>query len=239
MTQVQSDFINEIKDNINSNNIQDLVKNLTTHRPGLTESDIKELLVKTQNPAIIKILDKFLGLYRVVYGENTQSESEAVHNVYTHNKMENRHMQLLYNAFLMKIKNPNYNYTAYLVKEIYNYLRDEHKNTNNEIFSRYSNLKNKGNVLAEEIYDGIITPREFVFMTPEDMKGDNLRELEAKLLEKGIFDSTIPEQTGETDLFKCPKCGKRKAIYGQLQTRSADEPMTTYIRCCCGHVWKF
>lgn len=40
--------------------------------------------------------------------------------------------------------------------------------------------------------------------------------------------------------FKCGKCGSKKTDYYQLQTRSADEPMTTYVTCHgCGSRWKF
>lgn len=41
-------------------------------------------------------------------------------------------------------------------------------------------------------------------------------------------------------IFKCRKCGSRKTRYHQLQTRSADEPMTTYVNCMnCSNTWKF
>lgn len=37
----------------------------------------------------------------------------------------------------------------------------------------------------------------------------------------------------------CPKCGHPKAFFFQMQTRSADEPMTTFYRCAgCAHQWK-
>lgn len=40
-------------------------------------------------------------------------------------------------------------------------------------------------------------------------------------------------------LFKCGKCKSVKTTYYQMQTRSADEPMTTYVTCKnCGHRWK-
>ena len=43
-----------------------------------------------------------------------------------------------------------------------------------------------------------------------------------------------------TDIFYCHKCGKRKCTFYQLQTRSADEPMTTFVNCLvCGNAWKF
>ena len=34
-----------------------------------------------------------------------------------------------------------------------------------------------------------------------------------------------------TDLYKCYKCGERKATSYQMQVRSADEPMTIFVTC--------
>ena len=43
-----------------------------------------------------------------------------------------------------------------------------------------------------------------------------------------------------TDAFKCKRCGESKSELMQAQTRSADEPMTTFITCLhCGHRMKF
>ncbi|KAJ1074869.1 hypothetical protein K5549_020519, partial [Capra hircus] len=39
----------------------------------------------------------------------------------------------------------------------------------------------------------------------------------------------------------CPKCEHPRAYFMQLQTRSADEPMTTCYKCGdvqCGHRWR-
>jgi len=42
-----------------------------------------------------------------------------------------------------------------------------------------------------------------------------------------------------TDSFKCRKCGSRSCSYYEVQTRSADEPMTQFINCLdCGNRWK-
>lgn len=39
--------------------------------------------------------------------------------------------------------------------------------------------------------------------------------------------------------FKCMKCGSEKTTYYQLQTRSADEPMTTFVQCTqCSARWR-
>lgn len=40
---------------------------------------------------------------------------------------------------------------------------------------------------------------------------------------------------------RCPECSHDHAYFMQLQTRSADEPMTTFYRCCnpqCNHNWR-
>ncbi|XP_023025417.1 RNA polymerase III subunit K [Leptinotarsa decemlineata] len=40
---------------------------------------------------------------------------------------------------------------------------------------------------------------------------------------------------------RCPKCSHDRAYFLQMQTRSADEPMTTFYRCCnpeCNHYWR-
>jgi len=42
-----------------------------------------------------------------------------------------------------------------------------------------------------------------------------------------------------TDQFKCRKCSSRSCSYYEVQTRSADEPMTQFITCLdCGNRWK-
>lgn len=41
--------------------------------------------------------------------------------------------------------------------------------------------------------------------------------------------------------FTCPKCRHKRASYFQLQTRSSDEPMTTFLKCLnrkCRNRWR-
>ena len=58
---------------------------------------------------------------------------------------------------------------------------------------------------------------------------------------KSIRDKNKFEQNLEaaTDTFKCRKCHSKKCTYYQMQTRSADEPMTIFVTCIeCGNRWK-
>ncbi|CAG2108907.1 unnamed protein product [Medioppia subpectinata] len=59
-----------------------------------------------------------------------------------------------------------------------------------------------------------------------------------KVVDEVLSDSAVWQTVDSTD-EKCPKCDHKRAYFMQLQTRSADEPMTTFYRCCsCSHRWK-
>ncbi len=46
-------------------------------------------------------------------------------------------------------------------------------------------------------------------------------------------------KTMPTTRAECPKCGHKEAAYWQVQTRSADEGMTTFYRCLkCKNTWR-
>ena len=60
---------------------------------------------------------------------------------------------------------------------------------------------------------------------------DKLLQREQKILEGN--------KSRATDQFKCRRCQKRECVYYELQTRSADEPMTIFITCLnCGKEWR-
>ena len=61
-----------------------------------------------------------------------------------------------------------------------------------------------------------------------------------KLREKDMeMERSKAKEEDYEGLFKCGKCKSTKTSYYQMQTRSADEPMTTYVTCKgCGHRWK-
>jgi DNA-directed RNA polymerase subunit M/transcription elongation factor TFIIS len=68
-----------------------------------------------------------------------------------------------------------------------------------------------------------------------------MAKTEFKLKEKELVIEAIKMKMDEDyeGMFKCRKCKSKKTTYYQMQTRSADEPMTTYVTCMeCSLKWK-
>jgi DNA-directed RNA polymerase subunit M/transcription elongation factor TFIIS len=109
--------------------------------------------------------------------------------------------------------------------------------------SVYENLrngyvKNSENWLSK-LKDGEVTPRVFAEMTAVDMcpyrwkaSIEHFIDTEKKRFTKN--------QNASIFLY-CSRCKKQaRCDYYQLQTRSADEPMTTFVTCLeCDRRWKF
>ena len=76
-------------------------------------------------------------------------------------------------------------------------------------------------------------------MNQQEINPKKQKELiEAKI--KRDKNLTEIDMSAATDEFHCRKCKKNLCTYYQLQTRSADEPMTTFVTCLsCGNNWKF
>jgi DNA-directed RNA polymerase subunit M/transcription elongation factor TFIIS len=68
-----------------------------------------------------------------------------------------------------------------------------------------------------------------------------LGQMERKIREREVSIELAKAKMEEEyqGILKCPKCKSYKTSYFQMQTRSADEPMTTYAECLCGNKWKF
>lgn len=96
--------------------------------------------------------------------------------------------------------------------------------------------------LKERLLGKAINPADILDMEPWEMYPSIWHQAivnsqkRRKLYESGLANlSTVSD-----GMFKCGKCGKLKTTYYQLQTRSADEPLTTFVTCLnCGNRWKF
>jgi transcription elongation factor S-II len=91
--------------------------------------------------------------------------------------------------------------------------------------------------VIQRINEGMIKPENLASYTHEELNPDFWAEQKLKVMSRYI--NTKPEQEHE-GMFKCGKCKTYKTTYTQAQTRSADEPMTTFVTCLnCNNVWKF
>ncbi|KAF2808531.1 transcription elongation factor S-II [Mytilinidion resinicola] len=108
--------------------------------------------------------------------------------------------------------------------------------------SLYQNLKNKSNPqLRKRILSGEITAKRFVVMTHEELKSAERRAEDARLEKENMREAMVAQvEKSISATFTCGKCKQKKVAYSQAQTRSADEPMTTFCECTnCGNRWKF
>ena len=149
-----------------------------------------------------------------------------------------------------KIKNEEI--SKNLEKGIYNYTLKscEEKNLikkwSNNLFVLIYIQKVKSilfNLKNEKIFDDLINKKfkahEMVFMNHQELQPEKWNDLiEAKKIKDE--NKFSPKIEASTDDFTCFKCKSNKCTFYQLQTRSADEPMTTFVTCLnCGNRWKF
>lgn len=109
----------------------------------------------------------------------------------------------------------------------------------------YENLKGKNSYVENpenwlaRIKNGEVSVTQFAEFNAIDLFPTRWRDEIEKQIEKDKHLFT-GNKTAAMHMF-CSKCKKKsKCDYYQLQTRSADEPMTTFVNCLeCDHRWKF
>jgi transcription elongation factor S-II len=108
------------------------------------------------------------------------------------------------------------------------------------------NLKDKKNhTFKIKLMVGFYKPADVPKLTAEDMASDEKNQERAKqrkyAMEEIQTDWALKNgQQRFTGMFTCGKCKGTKTTYFQMQTRSSDEPMTTFVTCVtCNNRWKF
>jgi transcription elongation factor S-II len=107
--------------------------------------------------------------------------------------------------------------------------------------SLYQNLKNKSNPgLRIRVLSGEIKPERFVTMSHDELKSEDRRKEDEKIEKENMRAAQAPmAEKSISSSLECGKCKQKKVSYSQAQTRSADEPMTTFCECMvCGNRWK-
>jgi DNA-directed RNA polymerase subunit M/transcription elongation factor TFIIS len=135
--------------------------------------------------------------------------------------------------------------TTIMVDHIYLYCNDYAEN-NNCIFllddiiqTKISFLREimiKNNYLKDSIKNKTIDPSKICYVNQENIEPDKYKQI----LEKRELEEYRRNNQATSNAFKCKKCGERRCQVTQKQTRSGDEPATTYVECMeCGYTFKF
>ncbi|CRH02479.1 transcription elongation factor s-II, putative [Plasmodium relictum] len=168
--------------------------------------------------------------------------------------------QFLFKAFLTGSNN-NLLYTIDRIKlnevvydienELHKYYvqkRNSQREYNMQLKSIKFNLSDKKNPnFNEKIYKGFISPKDLVTMNSQEMASDEKKNEREKCLQESLIAcqsdwdvKNILLKKSRKGEFQCYKCKGYDTIYHQLQTRSSDEPMTTFVTCLkCNNRWKF
>jgi DNA-directed RNA polymerase subunit M/transcription elongation factor TFIIS len=124
----------------------------------------------------------------------------------------------------------NNKYTKQFIKSIY---EDKFNSilTNIVYTPRIDNKNFKNLILNKNI-----NPSYIAFLSPAQIHPSKWQNI----IKKKEYIEQRENNISYSDAYKCYKCGESKCKISQAQTRSADEPMTTFVTCLvCHNTFKF
>ena len=102
------------------------------------------------------------------------------------------------------------------------------QNINNEIKNNY--------LLDQILNNNDFDLNNIAFLSANEIFPDNWK----KIIDRINLIEEKKKNIATTDIYTCRKCKQSRCTVHQKQTRSADEPMTTFVNCMvCGYAWKF
>jgi transcription elongation factor S-II len=179
--------------------------------------------------------------YEIIY---TESEKEKIKNPEIINKLESLEWINELLKFPEIMEKSIYNTTikearAKLIERSWSSQQFKwlYKKNYMKVYGNIKLNKNADFVLGKIKY-GLWEPDSIVSMKPQELFPDMWEDIIVKSARKMELLSRENNVQG-TSMFKCGKCKKNNCTYYQMQTRSADEPMTTFVTCLnCSKRWK-
>ena len=109
----------------------------------------------------------------------------------------------------------------------------------NKIKSILFNInKDNNQYLTNALLENKLKVVDVPFLAHQELNPENWKSIIDLLIKKNKSKYEIDIEAA-TEEFTCYRCKNNKCTYYELQTRSADEPMTTFVTCLvCGNRWK-
>jgi DNA-directed RNA polymerase subunit M/transcription elongation factor TFIIS len=115
------------------------------------------------------------------------------------------------------------NDASHLINDIYKMKVDE-----------IIDILSKSDYIINQINTNIIKPDDLCNMKPHELDPERYENI----LEKKKYESNKLAQKGSS-VYSCKKCNQSNCVVTQKQTRSADEPATTFVTCLeCGYSFR-
>ena len=113
----------------------------------------------------------------------------------------------------------------------------------NKIISLYNNLDKESYVKNSNFLNSVINNEididTIAFLSPQEINKEHWKKYmdRQNATDDFLYSRTLGTRTSE---YKCGRCKEKNCTYYQLQVRSSDEPMTTFVNCLnCGNRWSF
>jgi transcription elongation factor S-II len=103
------------------------------------------------------------------------------------------------------------------------------------------NLKNPKNPeLLRRVTERELSVKALVGLTPQEMWPENWDSVYERIAQRQLRrEADVDASKAPDGAYTCGRCKSKKTVYTSLQIRSADEPMTNFVRCLnCGKSWK-
>ena len=224
--------------------------NVINDNKGDNREKINKVIVNNdiiKKPIFSKKMNKYDEEYNISIHNNNYSDALKVKRKQVVDKIKKiyiKHFEDVdFNKWSNNTEKSIYNYSIIYAKNNHVSVNWENKKFRTIYYSNalkiISNLsitpnspKVRGWLLSKEV-----KPEKLAFMTSDELHPEYAAETYQRWREKIDFKMNLDDCAD--GMYQCKKCMKWKTTFTEVQTRSADEPMTVFLSCLtCHHRWR-